>query len=195
MNQYPPQEPPSNVVQPGYPPQPGYLPVQLGGYPPAGSLPYPVQPGNGVAPPPLKRGMGLWIAIVIIVMLLLGGGGAAYFVIQGQSSPTATLQRYCDGIKNKNAQEVYDTISSSLQQKMSLSAIQQNFAQQQDYGIKVTDCTVSDVQQTGSVATGIITITTSPVTQSKNDQISVDLIQENGQWKINVILPCHWHCL
>lgn len=189
MSQYPPQMPPFNAPQPGYPP------VQPGAYPTGGYASYPVQSGYGAVPPPRKSGAGLWIAIVIVVLLLLAGGGAAYFVFSGQSSPMATLQRYCDGNKNRNAQEIYDTFSTSMQQQHSLATLQRAAAPQnsttsaQSISLKVDDCTVSNVQQTGSTATGTImttvTMTGPSSPQTATVPMPAKLVQENGQWKID----------
>src|SRR5260370_22162310 len=118
-----------------------------------GFAPYPAQP-------PRKSRTGLWVGIIAIVLLLGAGSGVAYFVIQGQGSPTATLQKFCDGYKNLNAQEVYDTLSTGLkaQPNNSEADIQKGFGLAQTTGAKISDCAVSNVHQNGSTSTTTITI-------------------------------------
>ena len=108
-------------------------------------------------------------------------------MVQGQNVPISTLQQFCDGYKNQDSQAVYNTLSMQYQQKLSLSTIQKTLDSMK--GMKV-DCTVNNVQQNGSTATGIITIKVPPAAaQSINipatRQFKATLVQENGQWKIS----------
>ena len=131
----------------------------------------------------------MWIALAILFVLLLGSGGAAYFFVsphQNQTSPTVTLQHFCDGWKKSDAQEMYDTFSNSLKNTMgSVSKMQTDLNQQKD-----GDCTIVSVQVNGSQATAILsTVYTDSAIDNQWMTLkeSVSLIQEDGQWKINNI--------
>lgn len=185
--QYPQQPPPSQPGQPGYPPdaygqQPGYVSGQPGYVPPE----YYQQPGAPYVgqtgyPPPRRNRAGLWIGIVLILLLLVGGGTATYLVVQHLNSPSATLSRFCDGFKALDAQVVYDTFSHNLKADTSLKDIQDSF---QD--VKKSDCTVLQVTQDGSAATGTISISvTNQDGKTETDTGTANLIQEDGQWKID----------
>jgi hypothetical protein len=209
MDQYPPQTPPG-FSPPGYPQQTGYpqqpgqpgYPTQPGAYPP--STPYPEVPGypqpDGYAqpgypsalPPGKKRRGGLWVTLLVVVVVLGVVGGVGYFVVLPkiqQISPNSTLQTFCDGYKNMNAQEVYDTLSSSLQATSKESDLETAFGLFKDLGAKIDDCTASNIQVNGSTATATInlTITVSLLgqTQAQTQHDPVSLVLENGTWKIS----------
>jgi hypothetical protein len=112
-----------------------------------------------------------------------------FSIVQGQNSPTTVLPKFCDGYKNLNAQEVYDTLSTNMQAEPNSSEadIQKGFNQKKSSGSSITGCTVSDLQQNGSTAAGTITF----IATSNGGSVSfagiATLIQENGQWKINIL--------
>lgn len=198
MNQYPqypqyPQQTPPNFPQgqPGYPQQYGAypqagVPPYPGAYPQAGIPPYPgqFQAGYPVQPPRRSRA-GVWIAIIAVIVLL-GGGVATYFIIN-QSSPTATLNTLCDGFQKEDAQEMYNTFSTSEQARPgdSVEDLQSNFNLLNDAGVKISSCKVSNVQQNGSTATGTITLTLTAAGDTHSASEDISLVQENGQWKVN----------
>ena len=129
---------------------------------PSGSLP--LQPGQpGLAVPPRKRCTWLWVALVIVVGFLVSGGVAFAIVanLGPGNTPTQALQHYCDGYMTANAQEVYDTLSTASKAKNGLADIQESVDQLKNFSglAKLTACTVSDVQQSSSGATGTVTLT------------------------------------
>ncbi len=125
----------------------------------------------------------MWVVIIIALTLLLGGGGAAaYVIIQNQSSPTATLQKLCDGFKNKDAQEIYETFSSRLKAQPTNNVTNiQRFLD----SYSSIDCTIGNVQQNGSTATGALTFTATRDGATYSSPGPVALEAENSQWKIS----------
>lgn len=172
----PPYVPPA---QPAYTPQPAAYPQQQPGYPqPA----YP-QPGGfgqpGFPPPQRKSRAGLWITIIVLLVLVIGGGSVYYFVIR--STPQKTLAAYCDGWKTSNAQEIYNQLDAAQQAKTTVSAIQKAMGLVSVVG-GIKDCTVGSVQENGSTATAIVTIT---LGDGKTASETDTLVQENGTWKLD----------
>jgi flagellar basal body-associated protein FliL len=186
MDQYPRQVPSPNSSQPApTPPVGAYPPGQPGASPQAGVLSHLDQIHL-----PRKSRTGVWIAILIVIVLLIGGGSSgAYFFIRYQNSPTGTLQKFCDGLKNLNAQEVSNTFSRKVQSYVSSQVRMQDlFTTDKANHVTFESCTVSNVKQNGSTATGKITLTISLLNGKLGTYSSSrteDLVQENGQWKIN----------
>jgi hypothetical protein len=158
--------PPPAYPQPAYP-QPAY--PQPAGF---------VQPGY---PPPQKSRAGLWIGLVVLLLLLLGGGGFLAYA-QLRSTPQKTLTAYCDGWKTSNAQEIYNQLDASQQTRVSVSEVQRVLDSIRQTG-GVSDCTVSGVQENGSTATGIVTLSAgSGRSASETDTL---IRQNDGTWKID----------
>lgn len=168
--------------------------------------PYPAQPGMPLpgqflpsqpgAPVPVvkKRHTVLWATVALIAVLLIGGGTVfAYATIQANAStPTKTLQQYCHGFMTQNAQEVYDTYSAASKEGHSLSDVQQGFDLFKSFGsyMKIASCTVSDVQQNGSTASGKINVVMSmslgDPSVSVTLPLTMELVLENNVWKIDI---------
>lgn len=196
----PPGYPQQDYQQPTSYPQQGY-PAPAPNYPNYGppQQPYvpPVQPGQYNQPDitapgqPVKLArksrLGLWIALIIIALvIIIAAGGAYYFA--NRSTPTKTLQAYCDAIKTNNAQEAYNQLSSRVQNQTTLQRFTTNFNTAERLLNSplvggISDCTVSNVQENGSSATGTIVITI----KNGNKPVSSNegLINDNGTWKIN----------
>lgn len=173
---FPPMQP-GGFAQPGYP-QPGY---PQSGYPQSGYPPE--QPGYPQqAPAPGRRRTGLWIALAVILLILVAGGGT-FAYLQARPTPQKTLQAYCDALKANDAQALYNTLSSSAQAQTNVSQLRQglNLIEFLIGGIK--ECVVNgdSIQQTGSTATGTVTITTD---RGRTSTATINLVEENGQWKI-----------
>jgi len=198
---YQPPAQPAYTPPPGYPqPQPAYTPPQAQpAYAPpqaayAQAQPvYPQpQPGYG-APggfsqpgyPPKKGHAGLWITLVVILLVVIVGGGSIVYFVALRSTPQKTLTAYCDGWKTGNAQEIYDQLASTQQAKPdnSVNTIKKGLDLLNNPLIGgVKNCTVSNVQEHGSTATGVVTITFGI---GKSSSETDTLIQENGTWKIS----------
>ncbi len=181
----PPQQPPFTPPPAYSPPQPAHLQSQPP-YPqaqPAYPQPAYPQPQPTYSPPSKKSHIGLIVAIIVILLLVVGGGTFYYF--QVRSTPQKTLAAYCDGLKTSNAQEIYNQFDSAQQQKRSVNELQQELGVLHILdGIK--DCRVSNVQENGSTATGVVTLTFG---DGKTFSAIETLIQENGAWKMDKSQP------
>jgi hypothetical protein len=186
---------PTSYPQQGYPaPAPNYpnygSPTQRSDVPP-------VQPGQYGQPditapgrpvqPARKSRLGLWIALIIVALLIIAGGIGA-FIYSNRSTPTKTLQAYCDAIKTNNAQEAYNQLSSRVQNQTTQQQFTTNFNTAERLLNSslvggVSDCTVNNVQENGSSATGTVVITVK--NGSKPISSTESLVNENGTWKIN----------
>lgn len=157
-------------------------------------VPGQLQPGQPMPVPPKKRRVGLWIALAIVVALLIGGG-TAFAIVASQrptNTPAQALQTFCHGYKTLNAQELYSTLSNASQKDTSLVQIQQSFDLLQSFSslVKIANCTVSNIQQKDTTATGIITLTESvsfgAISTSTAVSIPTKLVLENNTWKIDL---------
>lgn len=162
----PPYTPPPPVYpQPAYP-QPAY--PQPGGF------------GQPAYPAPKKSRAGLWIGLIVLLLVLVVGGGVLAYT-QLRSTPQKTLAAYCDGWKTGNAQEIYNQFDAAQRAKGTVAQVQQVLDSIKQAG-GVTDCTVGNVQQNGSSATGVVTLSAG---NGKSASETDTLIQENGTWKID----------
>lgn len=190
---YPNQNPPA---QPGYPQAGGFAqpttpvfpPQQSGqpGYPQPGDF---TQPGFLPAPPVKKRRTGLWITLIVILLLLIAGGGL-FAYLQARSTPLKTLQAYCTALKSNDAQALYNTYSSDSQARVSLDTLKADLRVVTLFVGGVKDCVVQEnsIQENGSQATGMVTLT---LGRGGSGNATMHLVYENGQWKIqqNTRLP------
>lgn len=165
--------------------------------------PYPGQPGQFYANQPgqpgaqvfaRKRRPLLWVAVALIVIILFGGSAAlTYALTQPQTAaPNATLQTYCQAIKNADAQGMYNLLSQQAKTHTSLDDLQRTFNSfdtLSSLGMKISDCTFSDLRVSGSLAVATISLTLSMTFEGQTTTITtpnlVSLVQENNQWKID----------
>jgi serine/threonine protein kinase len=144
--------------------------------PPPAAPDYAPGPPSPVASIPTRKPdrRGLWIAlgvisaVVVIVIILLG-------VSMNRSTPTTTLNTFCDALKGGDYQTAYNQFSSEFQKSTVGSEAQ--FAAFETRTGKVTDCMVTNVND--AAGTGTI---------SYNGSAAVwdyMLVNENGTWKIN----------
>jgi hypothetical protein len=94
------------------------------------------------------------------------------------STPTETLLAYCSSLKSQDYQTAYDQLSSSQHSQQSETQFAANFN-----GIKVTECTVTNVNDTAG--TGTINYTLSNGSAVAQVVLDYTLVNENGAWKIN----------
>lgn len=189
---YPGQNPPA---QPGYPQPGGFAQPTQPAFPPQqpgqpGNFPQPgyQQPGDFAQPgfqppaPVKKRRTGLWITLIIILLLLIAGGGF-FTYLQVRSTPQKTLQAYCTALKNDDAQALYNTYSSEAQARVSLDTLKEDLRIVTLIVGGVKDCVVQDnsIQENGSTATGMVTLT---LGRGGSGNSTVSLVYENGQWKV-----------
>jgi stress response protein SCP2 len=138
---------------------------------------------QAVLPTKKPRRLGLWIALGGIVGVLLLSAiafGALGYV--NRSTPTKTLNAFCNALKIGDYPTAYNQLSSGLQAKFtSEAAFKAGFSNNGGLG-KITNCTISNVDD--GVGTGTISYV---LTGGSASKLVVDytLIDENGSWKIN----------
>ena len=173
----------------GYPQQPpdyqGYTPPAQQPYAPApGQVGFPGYPATAVQPQKKSR-LGLWIALIVIVLLVAAGGVGGY-VYLNRSTPEKTITTYCNALQSGDYQTAYNQLSSSLTSKFTES----QFAQLSQVGFAAVgglkSCTVSNVQENGSTATGTITATFG---NGKTQSSPISLVNQNGTWKLTSSNP------
>lgn len=94
------------------------------------------------------------------------------------STPTETLLTYCAALKNQDYQTAYDQLSSSQHNQQSEAQFAANFNR-----IKVTECTVTNVNDTAG--TGTLNYTLSNGNTTAQVVLDYTLVKENSVWKIN----------
>ena len=94
------------------------------------------------------------------------------------STPTETLLTYCSSLMSQDYQNAYDQLSSSQHSQQSEAQFAANFN-----GIKVTECKVTNVNDTAG--TGTIDYTLSNGSSTAQVVLDYTLVKENGTWKIN----------
>lgn len=168
---------PPNYQQPSYPAQPGW----------SGPPPIPV-PGQVGAPPAQqkKSRTGLIIALIVIVLIIAGGIGGYLYI--NRSTPQKTLQAFCTAFQNNDSHAAYVTLSSRVQQQTSEQRFAQGFDQlEQAFNAPqaggLRSCDVSNVQENGSSATGVVTMSVNKL--STTLVYDATLVNENGNWKID----------
>ena len=172
----------SDAQSAAYPPPPpppaGFEPAT---YPP--SAPYPGAPVPAPAQP--RRRMGLWIilgaigALVVIGLVLFG-----VIASVNRSTPTKSLNAFCDALKSGDYQTAYTQLSSGLQSKFGSEAqFAAGYASNLGLG-KITNCTVTTVDD--AAGTGTISIAFASGSTVVDDYTFVN---ESGTWKINSQLP------
>jgi hypothetical protein len=133
------------------------------------------------------KGMAIAGLVLSIIGIVVGIGVFVAFIVSSPSRPsnadafspsTQTLQAYCDAIKAQDAHAAYQLYSSSAQQGTSEDQFKANLGPALYH---VIDCTVSNVNENGSTATGTITYT---FDTGQTGAIDYALYIENGSWKI-----------
>jgi hypothetical protein len=100
------------------------------------------------------------------------------------STPTKTLNAFCNALKSGDYQTAYNQLSSGLQNRYGSEAqFALEFSTNGSLG-KVTDCTVSNVND--SAGSGTISYTFASRQTLVDDYV---LIKENNTWKINAQQP------
>src|SRR5216684_2072953 len=187
-----PQQPYPQQPQQGYPyaqQPPDYQgstpPVQQPYAPAPGQVGFPGYPATAVQPQKKSR-LGLWIALIVIVLLVAAGGVGGYIYLN-RSTPTRTLQAFCNALKASppDYQTAYNQYSARQRAQASeqtfASNLQQAFSNPILGGLK--DCTVSNVQETGSTANGVVTLSFNSVNQTV--VFNFTLVDTGNIWKID----------
>jgi len=184
---------------PAYQPPPDYqVPPAQPAYqaPPAPYSPYgaSAQPAYGApapgfvtpgAPSGKRSNRTLWIILGIVggvVVLGIIACVAIFAVVANSSTPTKTLQAYCDAIKSRDYQTAYNQLSSNVQSQIT----ETQFASVEDGGIRplggVSSCSISKVSQGDTTASGTITYTFG---NGQSGPLPYALVKESNTWKIS----------
>ncbi len=175
---YPPPAPAYTPPAPSYaPPAPSYVPP-VGGYVPPAGQPYNYPP----AVPPKKSNRTLFIILGSVIggLLLLCVFFSVVYNLT-RSTPEKTLTSYCNALKTGDYQTAYNQFSRAIQSQESEAQFASAFTI-----THVTNCSVSDTSDDGTLGRGVMSFTTNINVNGINDY---QLIQENGEWKINNQIP------
>jgi limonene-1,2-epoxide hydrolase len=132
--------------------------------------------GTGTITYALSGGSGS--TLIVDYELVYENGTSKINAQQFISTPTETLSTYCGALKNQDYQTAYDQLSSSQHNQQSEAQFAANFN-----GIKVTECTVTNVNDTAG--TGTLTYTLSNGNTTAQVVLDYTLVKENNVWKIN----------
>lgn len=187
---------PQTPNAPVYPPAGSFMPYteyQQGAQPNAQAYqqppPPPAYPAYGApgqpafypqaAPPAPRSRKTLWIILGIVGgVLLLGVVLCAVLVAVNVSTPSKTLDAFCNAVNSKNYQTAYDQLSSFRKTQISESEFATGFAQ-------FSSCSFSSPNQSGSSASTTMAFVASASGQTVS--APADMVQENGTWKISAI--------
>lgn len=171
-----PQYAPQQGAVPGYPYNPA--PAQPGYVPPPQ---YPMQPGQM---PPRKRSFRvLFIVLGIVLLVLVVSCSILAYAATRVAGASATLDTYCSNLKSKNYVNVYQQFSpkSTTRQRATQSQFTTLFSQVVNAHGGVSSCTVSNVKENGSDATGTVSYTFGDGSHEIDDST---LVNDNGTWGI-----------
>ncbi|GAC1423250.1 MAG: hypothetical protein PVS3B3_32760 [Ktedonobacteraceae bacterium] len=176
-------------IQPAYGQPAAYPPppVPMYGQPDAAYPPLqPAPPPYGYPPAILPKRSNRTLFIIlgsVVGSLILLCILVSVVVYATRSTPDKTLNTYCDGLKSGDYQTAYNQLSHTIQNQESEAQFASAFT---STNLKVTDCTVSNTSDDGTVGIGTISYTTNTNFSGINDY---RLIQESGAWKINSQTP------
>ncbi len=98
--------------------------------------------------------------------------------------PAVTLNTYCYALTNKDYQTAYDQFSSFIKSQVTESDYETNESQGESSVGGISKCTVSDVSESGTSATGTITFFAG---NGQSGASHYTLTNESGFWKISGI--------
>ncbi|HET8910343.1 MAG TPA: FHA domain-containing protein [Ktedonobacteraceae bacterium] len=188
---YPYAPPPPPIGQPYVAPQQGAVPnnpYSQPGYTPGMMMPPPSQ----MPPPKPKRsyrglfiGLGLILVALVIVCSILG------YVLTRASGASATLDTFCTALKAKDYNTVYQQFSTKSALRSGPGKISQDqfvpiFAQALNAHGGVTSCTVSNVNENGSSATGTVDYVYGDKTTERDN---ITLSNDDVGWRLLTLKP------
>jgi FHA domain-containing protein len=98
--------------------------------------------------------------------------------------PAITLITYCHALKNKDYQTAYDQLSTTVKSQISEAGYETNESLGESSVGGISNCTVSNVNESDSQATGTITFV---VGSGQTGQSHYTLMNESGIWKISAV--------
>ena len=161
--------PPYQQSSSGYPPPPAAYPA----YTPPGQAGYAGAPAATTAPKMNRNlliGLGAAGVVVIAVLIIL-------FAVVLPSTPSKTLDAFCNALKAHDYQTAYNQFSTRVQALGSEASFANAVSQS-----TIASCTHGTPSESGNSATGSITFFSSAGQQSTG---TVTLVKENGTWKID----------
>ena len=119
----------------------------------------------------------LFIALGGAVAVTVGVGTVVY-VNNAISTPEKTITTFLEAVKRRDGQTAFEQLSSRLQNQLNE---QQYISNINLVGGFIGSYTISDVQESGSTAAASVSFTALILTAN----YSVELVNENGVWKID----------
>ncbi len=166
------QAPP--VQQPyAAPPPPAYPPYGAPAQP--YGAPVPGVPGAGI-PPTAQSRRTLWIILGAVGIVVILGIILFAVVIVNASSPTKTLDAFCNALNQRDYQTAYNQLSPAYQQR---GGSESSFATAFS---SVSTCSHGTPSESSDTATASITIITNGQTANGTASLVKD---SSGNWKIN----------
>jgi hypothetical protein len=138
------------------------------------------EPIPALPPVPRKRLPRLWILIGSVVILLLLSSAATFAVVSyiNRSTPTKTLDAFCNAVQHEDYSAAYSQFSKQLQSKLDETVFADVLSQD-----KVVSCTHGVAAESGtSTSTSLKLVHTS---QGINNDMVTLTKQTNNDWKIN----------
>ncbi|HLW00534.1 MAG TPA: hypothetical protein VKT82_17885 [Ktedonobacterales bacterium] len=127
---------------------------------------------------------------VVVILSCLGVGAAVTVnllsIQTSLNSPQATVDDFYSALHVKDYQTAYDQLSSGYQSRLTQSSFRATF----ELIGTIESYQVSNVQTQSSQASATVKVTlVAPDGGTVNETKTVQLVQENGNWKINSVTP------
>jgi hypothetical protein len=127
---------------------------------------------------------------VVVILSCLGAGAAVMVnllsVQNSLNSPQSTVDDFYSSLHVKDYQTAYDQLSSGYQSRITQSSFRATF----ELIGAIDSYQISNVQTQNNQASATVKVTLdAPGGGTVNETKSVQLVQENGNWKINNVSP------
>ena len=127
---------------------------------------------------------------VVVILSCLGVGAAVMVnvlsVQNSLNSPQATVDDFYSALQVQNYQTAYDQLSSGYQSRLTQSSFRATF----ELIGTIENHQIGNVQTQNNQASAAVKVTLStPDGGTVNETKTVQLVQENGTWKINNVTP------
>lgn len=138
-----------------------------------------------------NKGIGATAIVVVIIILVVATAGYFLFLRGGQfGTPEDTIHTLIDAFNSRDADEMYNCLSSDVQEDVTKSEIEDMFDLMDNLNAQITVEKVSNVEISGDNATAQVTLkitVTDPVSEEKTsetDTSEMSFVKEDGKWKI-----------
>lgn len=163
-------------------PNSGYLPTSPAGpFPPGSFSPRPDPFASPLRRPRRKK---LWVlsSIVLGILILAGGGLALSAFLAAKAPPSAdpvsqTLLTYCNDLINRDYTHAYAQWATDFRQQTT----EADFSYPFQHEANITSCTVNNVSENGSSASGTIVLLFS---DASSTTYAMTLVLEKDGWRI-----------